>query len=447
MGAGPFSFAASARMANKAASCALRDVNSTIEIPTAKNNFIEPPSLDTSLIDKFGIFRHHLSMTRLLCLALIFLSQALEASGNSKVSQWFSKTSPEAVALPQGFKINVFASGLDIPRHLALGANGTVFVGTRSDKVYALVDQNLDGVSDKTFTLASGLNYPNGVAFKDGDLWIGEIHQIRRIKNVEAELRLHSTLETVLGDLPKDTHHGLRVIRFAPDGALMIPVGAPCNICNPNMPYARILKWSLNSKEKPHVYVEGVRNSVGYDWDPLTNELWFTDNGRDHLGDNVPPCELNHASKAGLHFGYPFCHGKNISDPEFGNQKTCSSFVPATQELGPHVAPLGMRFYRGSMFPVEYKNQIFIAEHGSWNRSDPIGYRITLVRLDEKRKPVKYETFLSGWLQDRKVHARPVDLLEMPDGSLLISDDFGGKIFRVSYHENQTPLKTPDSSK
>jgi glucose/arabinose dehydrogenase len=180
------------------------------------------------------------------------------------------------------------------------------------------------------------------------------------------------------------------------------------------------------------VYSSGIRNTVGFDWNPLTNELWFTDNGRDWLGDNLPPDELNHAPRKGMHFGFPYCHGYKFSDPEFGDKNSCDKYTPAALELGPHVAALGMRFYTGGMFPPKYKNQILIAEHGSWNRSVPLGYRIMLVELENNR-PVSYNVFAEGWLQKSEVWGRPVDLLVMPDGALLISDDYAGAIYRISY--------------
>jgi len=211
-------------------------------------------------------------------------------------------------------------------------------------------------------------------------------------------------------------------------------VGAPCNIClRTDRPYANIMRLRPDGSGL-EVFAEGVRNTVGFDWHPVTRELWFTDNGRDYLGDDQPPDELNHAPRKGLHFGYPFCHGENIADPEYGKQRACSEFTPPVQELGPHVASLGMRFYTGQAFPERYRGAIFIAEHGSWNRSKPIGYRVTVVRLDASGRPLSYEPFVSGWLQpDGEAWGRPVDVLVHPDGSLLISDDRAGWIYRVTY--------------
>jgi glucose/arabinose dehydrogenase len=231
--------------------------------------------------------------------------------------------------------------------------------------------------------------------------------------------------------LPRDLHHGWKFIRFGPDGRLYVPVGAPCNICEPGEPYASILRFSV-AGDTWEVFARGVRNSVGFDWDPKTKELWFTDNGRDRLGDDLPPDELNHAPRKGMHFGYPYCHGKSISDPEYGIGKNCRSFTPPAMELGPHVASLGMRFYTGKMFPPKYRGRVFIAEHGSWNRSEPIGYRVRMVRV-EKGGAVSYEDFATGWLKGGTAWGRPVDIQIMPDGAILVSDDFVGAIYRISY--------------
>ena len=231
---------------------------------------------------------------------------------------------------------------------------------------------------------------------------------------------------------PRDRQHGWKFIAFGPDGDLYVPVGAPCNICEPDVDrYAALMRMKPDGSNL-EVFARGIRNTVGFDWHPQTKELWFTDNGRDRQGDNVPPDELNHAPKAGLHFGYPYCHGGDIPDPEYGKKKPCSEFTPPAQNLGPHVAALGMRFYTGSIFPAEYRNQIFIAEHGSWNRSTPIGYRVMVVEL-KGNQAVSYRPFAQGWLQGNRAWGRPVDVLVMPDGALLISDDEAGAIYRITY--------------
>lgn len=339
----------------------------------------------------------------------------------------------DRISLPPGFKISVFASDIPNARSLALSPNGVLFVGTRTEgKVYAIPDENNDNVADEVITIAEGLRMPNGVAFLDGDLYVAEVSKVWRYDDIESHLRNPGEPELINDSFPTDEHHGWKFIRFGPDGMLYVPVGAPCNICDPEKEiYASITRMQPDGSGL-EIFAHGIRNTVGFDWHPQTGELWFTDNGRDWMGDNRPPDELNRAPQHGMHFGYPYCHGKDISDPEFGAQHACDEFIPPEQELGPHVAALGMRFYTGEMFPGQYRNQIFIAEHGSWNRSSKIGYRIMLVRL-ENNQPVSYEVFAEGWLQGESDWGRPVDVLVMPDGALLVSDDKAGAIYRISY--------------
>ncbi|MFZ5554873.1 MAG: PQQ-dependent sugar dehydrogenase, partial [Bacteroidota bacterium] len=218
---------------------------------------------------------------------------------------------------------------------------------------------------------------------------------------------------------------------FGPDGKLYIPVGAPCNICESDSIYSAIHRLDVETK-KLELFASGIRNSVGFDWHPETNELWFTENGRDWMNDTMPPDELNKASQKGMHFGYPYCHAGMYADNQFGDKRNCSEFTKPEINLGPHVAALGMKFYEGKMFPGEYKHSVFIAEHGSWNRKDPLGYRITFVKIKDN-KAISYSVFAEGWLQGDEAWGRPVDILELPDGSLLVSDDFGDRIFRISY--------------
>jgi glucose/arabinose dehydrogenase len=264
---------------------------------------------------------------------------------------------------------------------------------------------------------------------------VAEVNRVLRYDDIESRLSNPPAPVVVNDSFPTDEHHGWKFIGFGPDGMVYVPVGAPCNVCElSDERYASVMRMKFDGTGL-EVFASGVRNTVGFDWHPETKELWFTDNGRDWLGDDVPPDELNRAPEKGLHFGYPYCHGASISDPEFGQKLGCDKFVPPLAELGSHVASLGMRFYTGSMFPQEYRNQIFIAEHGSWNRSIPIGYRITLVRLDGNRA-VKYEVFAEGWLQGRSAWGRPVDVLVMPDGALLVSDDKAGVIYRISYENS-----------
>ncbi len=342
-----------------------------------------------------------------------------------------------SIKLPKGFSISVYAE-VENARSLAISPGGTVFIGNKDeDKVYAVKDTNGDGVADKKWVLASGLNQPNGVAFKDGDLYIAEISRISKIKGVESKLDNPGKPEVVFDKYPTDAHHGWKYIAFGPDGKLYVPVGAPCNICNnedKNPVYASITRINADGTGM-EVFTKGVRNTVGFTWHPVTKNIWFTDNGRDMLGDDVPPCELNTATKAGQHFGYPFCHGGTIKDPEFGSKHACSEFVQPAQNLNAHVAPLGLKFYTGGMFPAQYKNQIILAEHGSWNRSKKSGYKLSLVKVDANSKSAGYETFASGWLDDatQKVWGRPVDVLLLPDGSMLVSDDQANVVYRITY--------------
>jgi glucose/arabinose dehydrogenase len=342
--------------------------------------------------------------------------------------------------LPAGFHVEVFAKGVEGARSMALAPDGTLFVGTRGNKLYAVVDTNKDNAADKVIQLSTSLRTPNGVAFRDGSLFVGELNRIVRFDNVLDAVKAGAgsglTPKVVLDGLPSETMHGWKYIAFGPDGYLYYQIGAPCNICDRGDPFASI--WRVKPDGSGNeIYARGVRNSVGLAWHPVTKELWFTENGRDMLGDEQPNDELNHAAKPGLHFGYPYCHEGTIADPEFGANHPCSNYEPPAQKLGPHVASLGLLFYTGTMFPPEYKNRLIIAQHGSWNRTPqagPIGYRIMMATIDGS-KVAKYEPFAEGFLQDRRSWGRPVDLLQMPDGSLLVSDDTGGAIYRVTYRK------------
>jgi len=339
----------------------------------------------------------------------------------------------DKIKLPPGFAIEVYAADVPGARSLALGAKGTLFVGTRGEgKVYAI--RRAGDSKAEAITIAKGLTEPNGVAFRDGALYVAEISRVIRFDNIEDHLRNPPKPVLVNGSFPDKKHHGWKFIRFGPDGRLYVPVGAPCNVCESQDPrFASIMRMAPDGKDL-EIFARGVRNTVGFDWHPTTHELWFTDNGRDLMGDDTPPDELNRAAKPGLHFGFPFWHGRDIPDPEFGAKMKQGDFVPPEIELPAHVASLGMRFYTGAMFPAEYRDQIFIAEHGSWNRSVPTGYRVSLVRLQGNRA-VSYQVFAEGWLSGVSAWGRPVDLQVMPDGSLLISDDKAGAIYRISYRK------------
>ncbi|MBC5993663.1 PQQ-dependent sugar dehydrogenase [Pontibacter cellulosilyticus] len=339
------------------------------------------------------------------------------------------------IKLPAGFKIEYYAKNVKNARSMVLSPSGIIFAGTRSnDKIFAIVDKNKDGRAEEVVEVASGLNTPNGVAIRNGDLYVAEINRILKYPNIENTYRNKPKYEVVNDKLPTDRHHGWKYIAFGPDGKLYVPVGAPCNICeNKDKPiYASIARMNPDGSGL-EVYANGVRNTVGFDWHPQTKNLYFTDNGRDMMGDNIPPCELNRATQKGQHFGYPYCHGGDIADPEFGSKRNCSEFVKPVQKLGAHVAPLGMKFYTGNMFPAAYKNRIIIAEHGSWNRSKKSGYRLMQVTVDKNGNATAYEPFAQGWLQGEEDWGRPVDVLVMPDGALLVSDDKNDAIYRISY--------------
>lgn len=358
-------------------------------------------------------------------------SNSSAVSGNN--DELFKKYNLDKIKLPQGFTINVYAE-VNNARSLCLSPNGTLFVGNRNgNKVYAVVDENKDGIGDKVYVVAKGLDTPNGVAFKDGSLYIACISTILKIDSIESHLSNPPQLKVVYDQYPTDGHHGWKFIAFGPDGKLYVPVGAPCNICEQKNPvYASITRINSDGSGL-EVFSNGIRNSVGFDWHPVTKELWFTENGRDNMGDDVPEDELNRAPQKGMHFGFPYCHQGNILDPEFGKGKNCSDYVAPVKTLGPHVAALGMRFYTGNMFPADYKNAIFIAKHGSWNRSIPIGYDVTVAKLNGN-DIASYTTFAEGWLRpDHSVIGRPVDVQQMPDGALLVSDDYNGVIYRISY--------------
>jgi glucose/arabinose dehydrogenase len=339
----------------------------------------------------------------------------------------------DAIRLPEGFRIVPFADSVPGARALARGARGTVFVGTRSGAVvYALTDPDGDGRADSVYRLGGAFDAPNGVAFKDGALFVADIGRLWRFDSIEDRLASPPDPALVTAALPREGWHGLRFIAFGPDGLLYIGSGAPCNVClRDDERLGTILRLDVAGGE-PEIYARGVRNTLGFDWHPATGELWFTDNGRDWMGANAPPDELNRATGAGQHFGFPFCHGGELGDPEF-TARSCAEFVPPAVRLDAHVAPLGMRFYRGALFPPSYRDRVFIAEHGSWNRLVPVGYRVTTVRL-EGGEP-RYEVFASGWLRRarRSAWGRPVDVLVTEDGALLVSDDHAGAVYRISY--------------
>lgn len=368
----------------------------------------------------------------------IFIYSVLLGSLLHVLSCFAEDTVVEKISLPAGFSISTYADNVPDARSMALSPRNILFVGSRTaGKVYAILDKDNDYKADEVITLARGLNMPNGVALRDGDLYVAEVHRIIKYADIADRLRNPGKPEVIFEKFPGEKWHGWKFIRFGPDGKLYVPIGAPCNVCEPENPLFGTITRINKDGSGFEIFARGVRNSVGFDWHPVTHELWFTDNGRDMLGDNLPPDELNNAPQAGMHFGFPYLHGKSVRDPEYGSLADNIIITKPALELGPHVASLGMRFYTGNMFPAEYSNQIFIAEHGSWNRSEPIGYRISLVRLSDST-PTSYEIFAQGWLQPDHILGRPVDLEIMHDGSLLVSDDYRGKIYRITYKKGNT---------
>ncbi len=345
------------------------------------------------------------------------------------------------LSLPDNFKISVFADGLDSPRQITETNNGYIIVGSKKgDKIYALKDKNNNGYSDTKILIAEGLQNPTGVIIKDEDLYFSEIDKIWIIKDLdnwlESDSKILPNKSIYMDDLPSETWHGFKYLGFGPDDNLYIPVGVPCNICiepqTKDERFAAIHKYENGNLIK---VADGVRNSVGFDWHPVTKKLYFSDNGRDWLGDDSPSCELNVVNNVGDFFGYPFKHASDVIDPEFGHliPTLDKELVDPIAELGPHVAPLGITFYDSNLFPSKYKNSIFIALHGSWNRSKKSGYKVIFIKLDDDGNYVSQEDFITGWLENEQVWGRPVSPFVMSDGSLLISDDKFNVIYRVTY--------------
>lgn len=344
------------------------------------------------------------------------------------------------IKLPAGFKISVYAN-VENARGMALGPKGTLFVGSyNSNVVSAITDADDDGVGEKVRViydkkdLPGGIPFkmPAGVAFLDGSLYVSAISRIARFDDIENHLDNPPAPVVLPVEFSERGHHGWKFIAFGPDGKLYVPQGAWCNVCDfPDDIFASITRINPDGSGR-EVIAKGIRNTVGFDWHPVTKELWFTDNGRDLLGDDLPGDELNRISKEGQHFGFPYVHQGDTLDPQFGKGKKAEDYTPPAKVLAPHIAALGMRFYTGAMFPEEYRNQIFIAEHGSWNRSDKLGYRVMLVKLNGN-DVVSYEPFAEGWLQGDDVLGRPADVLVMPDGALLVSDDEANAVYRITY--------------
>jgi glucose/arabinose dehydrogenase len=336
--------------------------------------------------------------------------------------------------VPAGFNIEVYAAGMANARSLAQSDKGTVFVGSRLvDKVYGIV--NKDG-KRSVKVIASGLYRPNGVAFKDGTLYIAELSKVSKIENIDDVIDSPPKPTVIYDNLPKDEAHGWKFVAIGPDNKLYVPVGQPGNNVLHDDAHGQIRRINLDGSGA-EVYAVGVRNTVGFDWHPETRQLYFTDNGRDWLSETVPEDELNRVTKAGEHFGAPFCLQGNVLDQDLGWGKNCSDYTAPVGLMGPHTAALGMRFYTGSMFPKAYKNAIFIARHGSWNKSQKQGGDVVVVRLDKDGKVKSMEPFLTGFLEDNKYVGRPVDVMQLKDGSLLVSDDWNGAVYRITYDKQK----------
>lgn len=344
----------------------------------------------------------------------------------------------DKLVMPDGFSVEVYAR-VPNARQMSLGDDGTVYVGTRNrarGRIFAITDSDGDYKADDVIAITSGLKTPSGLVYKDGDLYVGAINTIHKFPNIAETMRDDPKGEIVTDNLPDKTHHGWKFLEFGPDGLLYVPIGAPCNICEPEDTFAAIHTMDVNDPDNSLTKIaSGVRNTVGFDWDPKTDELWFTDNGGDGLGDEMPADELNKLTNAGEHFGYPYIHQGDFNDPKFGVGKNAADYTAPAQKLAPHAGAVGMAFYKGDMFPEKFKNNIIIAEHGSWNRTDDAGHTghmLTVVTV-ENGQAVKYAPFITGFLQSNKAWGRPSDVLELKDGSLLIADDAAGAVYRVTY--------------
>jgi glucose/arabinose dehydrogenase len=331
---------------------------------------------------------------------------------------------------PKGFNVEVYASGMAGARSLRVSDKGTVFVGTwQVGKVYAIPAGT---GKHEPKTLYTGLDWPNGIVIHDGTLYVAEHEKVSKAENIEANLNSPPKLTPIYTDLPKERPHGWRFMALGPDNKLYVPVGQPCNNCLPSPAHGQIRRINLDGSGM-EVIARGVRNTVGFDWHPASKQLYFTDNGRDWLGEDLPNDELNRLSKVGEHFGSPFCYQGNILDSDYGWGHSCSDYTAPVALMGPHAAALGMRFYSGSMFPKKYHDAIFVARHGSWNRSKKFGGDVVAVRLDKDGKVKSVEPLVTGFLEDNKYIGRPNDVLQLKDGSVLVSDDWNGAVYRITY--------------
>ena len=338
----------------------------------------------------------------------------------------------DRLRVPAGFRVELWAHGMPGVRMMARGDKGTIYAGTRQiGRVYEIKDR---GGQRESRILAQGLTQPNGVAFRDGALYLAVIDKMYRYDGIEDNPNVKPVDLTASFKLPADLAHGWKFIAFGPDKKLYVPVGAPCNICEVSEQHANIRRYNPDGSGM-EIVARGVRNTVGFDFHPKTGELWFTDNGRDWMGDNGPEDELNRVGRIGENFGYPYCHANGIPDRDFPKADACKDVTMPVTLMGPHAGALGMRFYTGSMFPAEYRDTMFVARRGSWNRTSKFGFDVVAVRATPDGKSAKVTPFLTGFL-DEKANTflgRPADVLQLPDGSLLVSDEQNGAIYRISY--------------
>jgi glucose/arabinose dehydrogenase len=336
------------------------------------------------------------------------------------------------IELPPGFSIEIYAEGVENARQMVRGDNGTIFAGSRrAGKLWAITDADGDQYAETVRLIDEDLKMPSGVEFLDGALYVGAVERILRYDNIESLLDQPPDPVVVTDVLPGKEHHGWKYLRFGPDGKMYIPVGVPCNICDEDG-FGEIRRMNPDGSGMD-TFAKGVRNSVGLTFHPENDQLWFTENGKDMMGDDIPADELNHAPQADLHFGIPYCHQGDLLDEEFGKGKSCKDYTPPVAKLDPHGAALGLAFYTGEMFPSEYTNRLFITQHGSWNRTEKSGYQVLVLNVQPDGTVLSQRVFASGWLQDEKSWGRPNDVLVMPDGALLVSDDQANVIYRISY--------------
>ena len=334
--------------------------------------------------------------------------------------------------LPPGFKAEIWASGMPGARAMARGADGKIYIGTRAiGRVYEVTD---GGAQRTSRVVVDKLTQPAGVAYANGSLYVMAIDKVLRYDGIEKNPAVQPVDMTAAFKLPKEQHHNWKYIAFGPDNKLYVPFGAPCNICEPTDEYAQIRRYNADGSGM-EVIARGVRNTQGFDWHPTTKEMWFTDHGRDWMGDDMPEDELNRMTRTGANYGFPYCHADGVLDKDFRKDRGCEGVTLPVQTMGPHAAAMGAHFYTGSMFPAEYRNRLFVARKGSWNRNTKFGYDVVTVGMDADARNPKIEPFMTGFVNPAAdtFSGRPTYFLQMPDGALLVSDEQLGAIYRITY--------------